>query len=119
MTMETPMNDYEPRPGYARHPFMPDWVYEIPLFPVPPNTLDDVRIRIAGMAQKPHAEQFGEAARTLMTRLGTPGICPRRGCARAKQCSTPLAYCMFENLDAVQEFIFPLMKARLSKHTLE
>ncbi len=94
---------------------LPVWVQKFAVFPVPPETDYTTRARIAGTAQKPDAKERFASCRQLMTRLDAHNHCPRKACARANQCASAYACCMWENIDAMQKLVFPKINAMLAE----
>ena len=70
------------------------------VFPVAPDTEDDVRVRLGMFAHR--APEVHQTARKLVEHLGLPKHCPRPACARAKKCASRYVVCFIEQRAAVQ-----------------
>jgi hypothetical protein len=95
--------------GYFRP--LPPAVANLVLYTQSPEEQYQIRARIGGIIRAPDGgAQMFATCRTLMDRLRFHTMCPRTGCQRNRCCSSPHAVCMFENLETLQEFVFPVLK---------
>ena len=78
--------------------------------PVPPDTADSVRARIATFDGQP--DDMKVWARKVVDIIGVARVCPRPQCRRAGECRSKYVACFIELREGIRELLAPAIAGR-------